>query len=371
MGKAARKLKKRQDAVAAAEIQQANRGLEDTLRQQMEDGQYEKVIDTLAELIQAGDVKPEFMYDAAYAYFMAGDYDRSATWVNNTLAAEPGNIPVRILLARLLILNKREDDGLAVFDFVLDKGQGVLSQAQLDEIEEIVEFYGRNDREKVLRSYPHVAKLLKLEDAPQPKAKSAASLLASLKQKVAAASAAAEEAAQPHIEAVRETVQTAVEAAKPVIEEKAAAVKSPADLLQSLKQRIAEASGKTAPEPAPEAPAVVSAPEPTPVQPVVTEVAEQEEDEAERLCNEVLERDIFPSEKAKALSMFAASFYYKGDIESAEFLLEEAMKLDTPTDAILRNMALVQKELGETEKALEYAAKMSEPDFLVLKELRK
>ena len=37
MGKAARKLKKRQDAVAAAEIQQANRGLEDTLRQQMED----------------------------------------------------------------------------------------------------------------------------------------------------------------------------------------------------------------------------------------------------------------------------------------------------------------------------------------------
>lgn len=358
MGKAARKLKKRQDAVAAAEIQQANRGLEDTLRQQMEDGQYEKVIDTLAELIQAGDVKPEFMYDAAYAYFMAGDYDRSATWVNNTLAAEPGNIPVRILLARLLILNEREDDGLAVFDFVLDKGQGVLSQAQLDEIEEIVEFYGRNDREKVLRSYPHVAKLLKLEDAPQPKAKSAASLLASLKQKVAAASAAAEEAAQPHIEAVRETVQTAVEAAKPVIEEKAAAVKSPADLLQSLKQRIAEASGKTAPEPAP-------------VQPVVTEVAEQEEDEAERLCNEVLERDIFPSEKAKALSMFAASFYYKGDIESAEFLLEEAMKLDTPTDAILRNMALVQKELGETEKALEYAAKMSEPDFLVLKELRK
>ena len=185
MGKAARRMKKKEEQAKAAETRQENARWEEKLKKQMAAGQYAEAIETLAELVKGNDIKPEFMYDAAYAYFMVGDYERAGQWINNTLTYEPGNIPVRILLARLLILKEREDDGLAIFDFVLDKGLASLTEEQKDEIEEIVEFYGRSEREKVQRNYPHIAAFLKLE-AATPGTRDVGSILASLKAKVAA-----------------------------------------------------------------------------------------------------------------------------------------------------------------------------------------
>ena len=157
MGKAARKMKKKQVQAETAQSRQANARWETLLAEQMKAGKYAEAIETLAELVKGDDIKPEFMYDAAYAYFMVGDYERAGQWINHTLSYAPGHIPVRILLARLLILQERQDDGLAVFDFVLDKGADTLTEAQRDEIEEIVEFYGRSEGEKIRRSYPHIA----------------------------------------------------------------------------------------------------------------------------------------------------------------------------------------------------------------------
>ena len=388
MGKAARKMKKKQVQAETAQSRQANARWETLLAEQMKAGKYAEAIETLAELVKGDDIKPEFMYDAAYAYFMVGDYERAGQWINHTLSYAPGHIPVRILLARLLILQERQDDGLAVFDFVLDKGADTLTEAQRDEIEEIVEFYGRSEGEKIRRSYPHIAALLKLE-APPAGTKDVSQILASLRQKVAAAGAAAGEAVEEAAAAVKPMAEAgvaaageAVAAAKPVLEAKAAAAaKKPADILASLKQRLAAVSqekaegafgtakasggsGGAAPgvQPTTEG-TVLSSARPQPAAAAANVSA------AEKTKQDVLKKALPAVQKAEILTSFAGGYYYQGDLASAELLLQTALELDA-SDGVLRNMALVQQDAGRREEALQTAARMKLADFTLLRLLR-
>lgn len=390
MGKAARKMKKKQVQAETAQSRQANARWETLLAEQMKAGKYAEAIETLAELVKGDDIKPEFMYDAAYAYFMVGDYERAGQWINHTLSYEPGHIPVRILLARLLILQERQDDGLAVFDFVLDKGADTLTEAQRDEIEEIVEFYGRSEGEKIRRSYPHIAALLKLE-APPAGTKDVNQILASLRQKVAAAGAAAGEAVEEAAAAVKPMAEAgvaaageAVAAAKPVLEAKAAAAaKKPADILASLKQRLAAVSQEKAKaegasgtakasggsggasqgvQPTTEG-TVLSSARPQPAAAAANVSA------AEKTKQDVLKKALPAVQKAEILTSFAGGYYYQGDLASAELLLQTALELDA-SDGVLRNMALVQQDAGRREEALQTAARMKLADFTLLRLLR-
>ena len=390
MGKAARKMKKKQVQAETAQSRQANARWETLLAEQMKAGKYAEAIETLAELVKGDDIKPEFMYDAAYAYFMVGDYERAGQWINHTLSYAPGHIPVRILLARLLILQERQDDGLAVFDFVLDKGADTLTEAQRDEIEEIVEFYGRSEGEKIRRSYPHIAALLKLE-APPAGTKDVGQILASLRQKVAAAGAAAGEAVEEAAAAVKPMAEAgvavageAVAAAKPVLEAKAAAAaKKPADILASLKQRLAAVnqekakaegasgtakasggSGGAAPgvQPTTEG-TVLSSARPQPAAAAANVSA------AEKTKQDVLKKALPAVQKAEILTSFAGGYYYQGDLASAELLLQAALELDA-SDGVLRTMALVQQDAGRREEALQTAARMKLADFTLLRLLR-
>lgn len=388
MGKAARKMKKKQVQAETAQSRQANARWETLLAEQMKAGKYAEAIETLAELVKGDDIKPEFMYDAAYAYFMVGDYERAGQWINHTLSYASGHIPVRILLARLLILQERQDDGLAVFDFVLDKGADTLTEAQRDEIEEIVEFYGRSEGEKIRRSYPHIAALLKLE-APPAGTKDVSQILASLRQKVAAAGAAAGEAVEEAAAAVKPMAEAgvaaageAVAAAKPVLEAKAAAAaKKPADILASLKQRLAavsqekaegasgtaKASGRSGGasqgvQPTTEG-TVLSSARPQPAAAAANVSA------AEKTKQDVLKKALPAIQKAEILTSFAGGYYYQGDLASAELLLQAALELDA-SDGVLRNMALVQQDAGRREEALQTAARMKLADFTLLRLLR-
>ena len=388
MGKAARKMKKKQVQAETAQSRQANARWETLLAEQMKAGKYAEAIETLAELVKGDDIKPEFMYDAAYAYFMVGDYERAGQWINHTLSYEPGHIPVRILLARLLILQERQDDGLAVFDFVLDKGADTLTEAQRDEIEEIVEFYGRSEGEKIRRSYPHIAALLKLE-APPAGTKDVSQILASLRQKVAAAGAAAGEAVEEAAAAVKPMAEAgvaaageAVAAAKPVLEAKAAAAaKKPADILASLKQRLAAVSQEKAEGASGTAKAsggsrgasqgvqpttegtVLSSARPQPAAAAANVSA------AEKTKQDVLKKALPAIQKAEILTSFAGGYYYQGDLASAKLLLQAALELDA-SDGVLRNMALVQQDAGRREEALQTAARMKLADFTLLRLLR-
>ena len=388
MGKAARKMKKKQVQAETAQSRQANARWETLLAEQMKAGKYAEAIETLAELVKGDDIKPEFMYDAAYAYFMVGDYERAGQWINHTLSYAPGHIPVRILLARLLILQERQDDGLAVFDFVLDKGADTLTEAQRDEIEEIVEFYGRSEGEKIRRSYPHIAALLKLE-VPPVGTKDVSQILASLRQKVAAAGAAAGEAVEEAAAAVKPMAEAgvaaageAVAAAKPVLEAKAAAAaKKPADILASLKQRLAAVSQEKAEGASGTAKAsggsrgasqgvqpttegtVLSSARPQPAAAAANVSA------AEKTKQDVLKKALPAVQKAEILTSFAGGYYYQGDLASAKLLLQAALELDA-SDGVLRNMALVQQDAGRREEALQTAARMKLADFTLLRLLR-
>ena len=388
MGKAARKMKKKQVQAETAQSRQANARWETLLAEQMKAGKYAEAIETLAELVKGDDIKPEFMYDAAYAYFMVGDYERAGQWINHTLSYAPGHIPVRILLARLLILQERQDDGLAVFDFVLDKGADTLTEAQRDEIEESVEFYGRSEGEKIRRSYPHIAALLKLE-VPPAGTKDVSQILDSLRQKVAAAGAAAGEAVEEAAAAVKPMAEAgvaaageAVAAAKPVLEAKAAAAaKKPADILASLKQRFAAVSQEKAEGASGTAKAsggsrgasqgvqpttegtVLSSARPQPAAAAANVSA------AEKTKQDVLKKALPAIQKAEILTSFAGGYYYQGDLASAELLLQAALELDA-SDGVLRNMALVQQDAGRREEALQTAARMKLADFTLLRLLR-
>ena len=387
MGKAARKIKKKEEQAKAAGVRQENARWEEKLKKQMAAGQYAEAIETLAELVKGNDIKPEFMYDAAYAYFMVGDYERAGQWINNTLTYEPGNIPVRILLARLLILQEREDDGLAIFDFVLDKGLASLTEEQKDEIEEIVEFYGRSEREKVQRNYPHIAAFLKLE-AAAPGTRDVGSILASLKAKVAAAGEAAGNAVEEATAAVKPALAAgaakageAAAAIKPEIEARAgAAAKKPAEILASLKKRIAEVSGeKKAAEPsaspaekfeAPPAPAARSAASATTAAAAAKAPAPPSVAAAELVKENIRRKNLPAADQAELLNSFAGGYYYQGDLAAAEALLTAAIDLGEPTDGTLRNMALVQMEMGKREEALRIASRMRLADFPLLRLLR-
>ena len=387
MGKAARKIKKKEEQAKAAGVRQENARWEEKLKKQMAAGQYAEAIETLAELVKGNDIKPEFMYDAAYAYFMVGDYERAGQWINNTLTYEPGNIPVRILLARLLILQEREDDGLAIFDFVLDKGLASLTEEQKDEIEEIVEFYGRSEREKVQRNYPHIAAFLKLE-AAAPGTRDVGSILASLKAKVAAAGEAAGNAVEEATAAVKPALAAgaakageAAAAIKPEIEARAgAAAKKPAEILASLKKRIAEVSGeKKAAEPsaspaekfeAPPAPAARSAASATTAAAAAKAPAPPSVAAAELVKENIRRKNLPAADQAELLNSFAGGYYYQGDLTAAEVLLTAAIELGEPADGTLRNMALVQMEMGKREEALRTASRMKLADFPLLRLLR-
>lgn len=365
MGKAARKMKKRQAQSEAAETKQENAQQEAVLREQMAAGEYAAAIDTISRLIKGNDIKPEFMYDAAYAYFMLDDYERAGQWVNNTLSYAPEHLSVRILLARLLMLQNREDDAWAVLAFVIERGGDSLTEAQRKEIEEAALLCEAGDREKVRQSYPHVATFLHW-DAPAADTKDVSQILARLREKVAAAGAAAGEVVEEAAAAVKPmaaagvaAMEGAVAAAKPAFEAGAAAVaKKPADILASLKERLAAVGEGKAEEPSETGPAEKAQGD-----------ASLAMAAAEKTKQEVLEKALTAVQKAELLTSFAGGYYMKGALGAAELLLQAALDLDA-ADGILRNMALVQWEAGRREEALQTASRMKMADFRLLRLLR-
>ena len=128
MGKANRKKQRRTNTGVT------DMATEQTMRRQMKNGEYAPALETLVKIIKQKKIKPEFLYDGAYAYFKLGDYERATEWVNNTLTYAPGDIPARLLLAQICLLEHRIDESLAIFEFVLANGRDKLKSDDLNEI---------------------------------------------------------------------------------------------------------------------------------------------------------------------------------------------------------------------------------------------
>lgn len=293
MGKASRKLAKKQSKKNEQGGMRELKDKEVLCREQMEQEKYDEALGTLAEIAQTGRKDAEMMYLTAVCYFMTGDYERSAVWINNTLTYAPEHIKVRVLLARLCLLQEREEDALAVFDFVLEHGLDHLSSVEQDEIEEILEYYARNEAEKLQQDYPHIAAFMQLSrEQPQ-------------KQKLETA---------PQI-----TVTTLGEAQK----EDAPELQKSAD-----------------------------------------------EDDWKIKKQSILQKEVSVAEKLRILNAFAGAYYFSKDNLAAQGLLQTALELDAFDEMSLRNMVILQAELGQKDLAAEYAAKLPQTDFQLLRLIR-
>lgn len=301
MGRANRKLnknkKKKEQEMQSATVQK----LREELNTLFAEEKYSDVINKLAELVQAGDYDPEMLYAGAYSYFMIGDYERSASMVENVLNFAPGHLAARILLARICILEDRTDDSLAIFDFVLEHGEGQLTQEQREDMEDILEYYGRNEADHLKAEFPHVASFLGLTPTAAPAAKAAPF-------PVPAAPAVQDEPVAP--------------AAAPEI-------------------------------PAVEAPA--SEPE-----------ASQGGESVEAEIQAVLGKDASLSDKVRLLQAFAGGHFTAGEYAAAAKLLEAALTIDGKDANVIRNLAVLAKRMGKTDKALAFAARMPQTDLLLL-----
>lgn len=346
MGKASRKLKKKQQQEEAAGRQTEAKELEQKLQDEIEQEAYSDALDTLAKLAEKQAVSVQSMYAGAYAYFMLGDYDRAATWIDNTLRFAPGHIAARILLARLCILQEKIDAGLSIFDLLADKFLPGMSDEEKDEVESLSGFYGRNEPERIKNEYPHLAKFLHLDEE-----KKTAPEMAVRVTEVKPDSAPQTE------EKIPEAPKTAPESSG----------KSALDVLRSLKQKIdarvhggsEEANHKEA-----SVPVVTAAPAETSV-PVPTGT-----DEAQKKLREVLDGSHSIAEKVRLLNSFAGGYYAQDNLAAAELFLKEALKLDETDDGLLRNLAVLLAEKGEKTKAFEAAARMRQTDFLLIQAIR-
>ena len=127
---------------------------------------YAEAINAFADVLAQGEPPKECYADVARAYFELGDYKRAADWVSNALSVDPGNVDMRILLARICQRERRTDDALKLYENILAAHAAVLTAAQRAEIEQRAGLDARLAQDKTRMAYPHLAALLGLAAAP-------------------------------------------------------------------------------------------------------------------------------------------------------------------------------------------------------------
>ena len=127
---------------------------------------YAEAINTFADALAQGEPPKECYADVARAYFELGDYKRAADWVSNALSMDPGNVDVRILLARICQRERRTDDALKLYENILAVHAAALTATQRAEIEQRAGLDARLAQDKTRTAYPHLAALLGLAPAP-------------------------------------------------------------------------------------------------------------------------------------------------------------------------------------------------------------
>ena len=127
---------------------------------------YAEAINAFADALAQGEPPKECYADVARAYFELGDYKRAADWVSNALSVDPGNVDVRILLARICQRERRTDDAMKLYENILAVHAAALTDAQRVEIEQRAGLDARLARDKTRTAYPHLAALLGLAPAP-------------------------------------------------------------------------------------------------------------------------------------------------------------------------------------------------------------
>ena len=137
MGKASKRMRRQNNRKQAEQQKRDAAEMEREMTQFFAAGKYESVLEKLAELIAAKDVKPEYLYAGACSYYELGDLERATQWVSNTLTYAPNHVDARILLARICMAQKREEDARSILEFLTEHDAADLTDAQRAAIRDI------------------------------------------------------------------------------------------------------------------------------------------------------------------------------------------------------------------------------------------
>ena len=159
MGKTSKRMKRRTENRLLAKQGKDCVVKEQRLDVYFAEEEYAKVLELLAELVKAGDVKANLLYKGAYSYFMLGDTERAAQWVINTLNFAPEHTEARLLLARICFLENREEDGFAVCENLLARNSACITDEQCAELKDILAFYVHWHKEKI-QKFHHLSTFL-------------------------------------------------------------------------------------------------------------------------------------------------------------------------------------------------------------------
>jgi len=163
LGKASRKLAKKQQGNRNGEQQKKIAEIKNRIDECKQSAKYEDGLVLVSELMDMNCQDIDVIFDAAELYFMAGDYQRANIWIEKTLEFSPGHIGARILLARICLLGDRVDTGLDILEVVLKIGQHNLTAEQEADVREMLLYYKNLKGESELNSsYPNAAKFLGL-----------------------------------------------------------------------------------------------------------------------------------------------------------------------------------------------------------------
>lgn len=348
MGRASKRMKRQQARQQQAAQQVQSRATEQQMQELFTAGKYDKALEALAQLIQAGDIKAEYLYKGAYSYFMLGDMERAAQWVSNTLSYAPEHVDARLLLARICLAQQREDDALALLDFLAEQDGTSLRPEQAQTLHDMGGFYARTEPAKLQQNYPHLAAYLQVEVPETP---------VSLTENAPAA-APATNAPQP-----APAAQSTSAAAAPAEAE---------DTLTLLRRLKAKVQGVAPAAPAAQ-PVASAAPQPAPATPQPTACTSASATQssaapvtAQQQIDAVLAKPVSLREKINLLNAFAGAAFVADDYATARAELEAALQLDDTDGATIRNLALTVALQGDKEKALAIAARQQPVAFMLL-----
>lgn len=322
---------RRQAAKSKAEMSVHNDALREKMKQQVADEQYADGLETLAELIKNKSYDVDVLYLGAYCYFMVGDYDRSAIWVDNTLSLNPGHVPTQILLSRLCILEDQTEKALAVLDNMLLHSRSQLTQEQQEELTDILEYYGREDPGHIEKDYPAICAFLKDE----------------LMEACFGGEVQSQPSAPQPVPAEESVAQSAVQAGGDAF-----------STLQKLKTRLQSMTETETAE------------QTASVQPQsMAECGGTDTDIKAKLA-EIAGKQVALAMKMHMYNDVAGNYFLQRDYQAAQAFLDAAAAIDPLDGETLRNLAMLAHEQGRQEQALEYVSKLPRTDFVLLAALR-
>lgn len=330
--------KKKQENAAVNELIK----LKKKMKEQYAAGEYVDAMDTMAEIAQHKKMDPEIMAMGASCYFMTGDYERAAKWVNNTLTYDPNNISARLLLGRLCFVEDKPQDGFAVLSFVVEKLQAGMKDEDKDKLLDMLG-YCHDNMDDIMVNYPVLVDYFKAnyvapaEPTGMAKSSSIQDML--------------EASLSPKEDSTRTDEQTDAGKTK---------AQAAVDRLKSLlhKSKGNKEMQKTA-----------ETTEPAPI-PASDASGKTNSASVAQLIEKVMTSDISLREKIKGLNNFASGLYLNEDYDGAIQLLNKALEIDAHDPFVLRNIVYVCLAMKNKDRALEYASKLPMMDFGLIKAIK-